>query len=265
MATSSRSKHPNSKIKKILTHNQIDSTQSQTPTSKTTTPFKNPSKSKQLMPGFTPVKLISPMRISTKVPSSKKTNFYQQFNPRNSVNKNQYKTNLRNLIPDDPLENIRKKIQLIFQEQNEKMTTIGLQCSQLDIELENQFSQIQDEYIEDLDQVYIDKMNKIKEINEKYDFDIYKTDYKDEDMNKKLKMQKEEEIKIIEKYFLMKKNNVAIAYKEKVDMAKEIHIKKKQKFLMGSKIIVNMKEKINRILNDPIEVDVEGKVIVPNT
>ena len=145
------------------------------------------------------------------------------------------------------------------------MTTIGLQCSQLDIELENQFSQIQDEYIEDLDQVYIDKMNKIKEINEKYDFDIYKTDYKDEDMNKKLKMQKEEEIKIIEEYFLMKKNNVAIAYKEKVDMAKETHIKKKQKFLMGSKIIVNMKEKINRILNDPIEVDVEGKVIVPNT
>ena len=198
MATSSRSKQPNSKIKKILTHNQIDSTQSQTPTSQTTTPFKNSSKSKHLMPGFTPVKLISPMRISTKVPSSKKTNFYQKFNPRNSVNKNQYKTNLKNLIPDDPLDNIRKKIQLIFEENNDKMTAVGLQCSQLDIELENQFSQIQDEYIEELDQVYIDKMNKIKEINEKYDFDIYKSDYKDEDMNKELKLKKEEEIRKIE-------------------------------------------------------------------
>ena len=264
MATSSRSKQPNSKINKILTHKQIDSTQSQTPTSQTTTPFKNPSKSKHLMPGFTPVKLVSPMRISTKVPSSKKTNFYQKFNPRNSLNKNQYKTNLRNLITDDPLENIRKRIQVIFEENNDKMIAFGLQCSHLDIELENQFSQIQDEYIEDLDQIYIDKMNRIKEINEKYDFDIYLNDYKDEDMNKVLKKQKEEEMKKIEEDFLMKKNHVAIVYKEKVDMAKENHIKKKQKFLMGSKIIMNMKEKINKILNSPIDVDVEGKVIVPN-
>ena len=56
------------------------------------------------------------------------------------------------------LEEMKAKIQIILQESNEKIASLSLQCSQLDIELENSYAQI--------------KMNKITR-----QYHEYKEDY----------------------------------------------------------------------------------------
>ena len=263
MAMSSRNKIPSYKVKKYFTHVQGDSTQSQTPTSSGVIQFKA-SKTKLLMPGFTPVKAMSPARVSTKSPSSRQTNFYHKFNTqRNSVNNRKQHIKMVE-CGVDPLENMKKQIYIVFKEYNEQLATFGVQCSQLDIELEHQFSQIQDEYIEALDQVYIDKVNRMKEVNEKYDYDIYISEYNDKERFNVLNKEKEKEVKEIEEEFGERKRKVGEVYKEKVDNVKESHIKKKQEFIMGSKIISDMKCKINRILNTPLELDDKGRIIVAN-
>ena len=216
------------------------------------------------MPGFTPVKAVSPTRVSTKSPSSRKTNFYQRFNAqRNSVNNRKQHMKIVE-CGVDPLEKMKKQIYIVFKENNEQLATFGVQCSQLDIELEHQFSQIQDEYIEALDQVYIDKMSRMKDVNEKYDYDIYKSEYNDKERFNVLNKEKEKEVNEIEEEFDNRKRKVVEVYKEKVDNVKESHIKKKQEFIMGSKIISDMKYKINKILNTPLEIDDKGKTNVAN-
>lgn len=244
---------------------QIDSTTSQTiSTNNGTATFKS-RQSKHLMPGFTPVKPVSPTRISTKSPSSRQTHFYQRFNTqRVSLNKKLYKPQLRPIEKEDPLERIRKKINTVFLEYNDKMVGIGMQCSQLDVELENQFSQIQDEYIEEVDQMYLEKVNRMKEVNEKYDYEIYKIENKEKELCEEMKKKKEEELKDIEMEFNNKRNKIVEVYKGKVDIVKESHVRKKQEFLMGSKVISDMKDSINKILNVPIEIDEDGKVILSN-
>lgn len=146
----------------------------------------------------------------------------------------------------------------MFVEYNDKMAAIGMQCSQLDVELEDQFSQIQDEYIEEVDQVYVDKVCRMREVSEKYDYEIYKG----KDVGE-MKQRKEKELQDIEEEFEKRKNVVVEEYKAKVDLAKESFVKKKQEFLIGSKVISDMKESIQKILNRCIERD-EGKGILAN-
>lgn len=74
----------------------------------------------------------------------------------------------------DPLEEMKQKIQMILQESNDKLTTISMQCSELDIETENSYSKAQEDYAKELDKIYTEKMNKISEIDEKYAYELYK-------------------------------------------------------------------------------------------
>lgn len=163
----------------------------------------------------------------------------------------------------DPLEEMKAKIQIILQESNEKIASLSLQCSQLDIELENSYAQIQDEYAQELDEVYREKCNRINKINEKYDYDLYQLkeycDLNDIDnvnnaVYNSVKNDKEDELEEVEEDFVMKKAHVQMNFKTKLEIKKEENLKKRQELYQGG-IFEEIKNKIDEILRDSEEED----------
>lgn len=163
----------------------------------------------------------------------------------------------------DPLEEMKAKIQRILQESNEKIASLSLQCSQLDIELENSYAQIQDEYAQELDDVYREKCNRINKINEKYDYDLYQlkeycdlndTDNVNNAVYNSVKTDKEDELEEVEEDFVMKKAHVQMNFKTKLELKKEENLKKRQELYQGG-IFEEIKNKIDEILRDSEEED----------
>ena len=73
----------------------------------------------------------------------------------------------------EPIKKIKKKIQIILEESNDKINTLSLSFSQIDINAECSYSKAQEEYSKELDEIYNEKINKQNVINEKYDFEFY--------------------------------------------------------------------------------------------
>ena len=103
---------------------------------------------------------------------------------------------------------MKKKIQTILEESNDKINTLSLSFSQIDINAECSYSKAQEEYSKELDEIYNEKINKQNVINEKYDFEFYENRKKfddDDPIFEKLLKEKEEKLKEIQDEFLKKK------------------------------------------------------------
>ena len=103
------------------------------------------------------------------------------FIPKKTFTKQLSKFN--NKINQIPYEKLEKEIDNILNDTNEKISALTISLSQIDINAENSYLKIQEEYSKDLENLYKERINDIKEINEQFDFDIYekKKSFKEED------------------------------------------------------------------------------------
>ena len=188
-------------------------------------------------------------------------------------NKNEKKFNLYEPhITIDPLDIMKKRIQLILDESNEKIADLSLSMSQIDIDCEDSYYKAQIEYSKNLDVIYKEKYNKLREIKLKYDYCIYemKKIYGDEnkDLFRELREEKESKISELNDDFLIKKNLAKMKFKEKIREIQNNSINERKNLFEG-KIFDEMRNKIYNILNQPmityeIPDDIEHKEIKNN-
>ena len=188
-------------------------------------------------------------------------------------NKNEKKFNLYEPhITIDPLDIMKKRIQLILDESNEKIADLSLSMSQIDIDSEDSYYKAQNEYSKNLDIIYKEKYSKLREIKLKYDYCLYemKKIYGDEnkDLISELKEDKESKISDLNDDFLIKKNLAKMKFKEKIREIQNNSINERKNLFKGT-IFDEMKNKINNILNQPmityeIPDDIEHKEIKNN-
>jgi hypothetical protein len=103
---------------------------------------------------------------------------------------------------------------------------------------------------------------KIKEINEKYDYDLYifKKTYQEFDDNivyNSIVEEKKEAINLIENEFLLKKNQAKEKYQKQINEISENTLKQR-KALFESEIFEQMKKEITNILNKPLPEETNG-------
>ena len=157
---------------------------------------------------------------------------------------------------------MRKKIEKVLNESNEKIANISVSFSMVDMNSESSYSKVQDEYSKELDNIYMEKIEKIKEINEKYDYDLYlfKKTYQEFDDNviyNSIVEEKKEAINSIENEFLLKKNQAKEKYQKQINEISENTLKQR-KALFESEIFEQMKKEITNILNKPLPEEANG-------
>ena len=165
---------------------------------------------------------------------------------------------------NDVLCYIRNEIKIILYDIKCKFNQLGMKCSQLDVDIESEYSKLQDEYIDEIDKVYCDRLKRLRQVDEKYNYDIYKTKTKDEATYMKLVNAKEDEIEDVEEDFLIKKNHIMTLYKDKAESIKERYMLKREEFLNERKLITEMKERIYKVLESEIKLNKNGKVVISN-
>ena len=188
-------------------------------------------------------------------------------------NKNEKKFNLYEPhITIDPLDIMKKRIQLILDESNEKIADLSLSMSQIDIDCEDSYYKAQNEYSKNLDIIYKEKYSKLREIKLKYDYCLYemKKIYGDEnkDLISELKEDKESKISDLNDDFLIRKNLAKMKFKEKIREIQNNSINERKNLFEGT-IFEEMRNKIYNILNQPmityeIPDDIEHKEIKNN-
>ena len=175
---------------------------------------------------------------------------------------NNKKTNKIISFPLNALDIMRKKIEKVLNESNEKIANISVSFSMIDMNSESSYSKVQDEYSKELDNIYMEKIEKIKEINEKYDYDLYifKKTYQEFDDNivyNSIVEEKKEAINLIENEFLLKKNQAKEKYQKQINEISENTLKQR-KALFESEIFEQMKKEITNILNKPLPEEING-------
>ena len=165
-------------------------------------------------------------------------------------------------FPLNALDIMRKKIEKVLNESNEKIANISVSFSMVDMNSESSYSKVQDEYSKELDNIYMEKIEKIKEINEKYDYDLYifKKTYQEFDDNivyNSIVEEKKEAINLIENEFLLKKNQAKEKYQKQINEISENTLKQR-KALFESEIFEQMKKEITNILNKTLPEEING-------
>jgi hypothetical protein len=221
-------------------------------------------------------KQVSKFKLSSikeKFPQQKtltKTYSSKNFSTLSNKLKNQYvktepnnkKNNKIISFPLNALDIMRKKIEKVLNESNEKIANISVSFSMVDMNSESSYSKVQDEYSKELDNIYMEKIEKIKEINEKYDYDLYifKKTYQEFDDNivyNSIVEEKKEAINLIENEFLLKKNQAKEKYQKQINEISENTLKQR-KALFESEIFEQMKKEITNILNKPLPEETNG-------
>ena len=222
------------------------------------------------------IKQVSKFKLSSikeKFPQQKtltKTYSSKNFSTLSNKLKNQYvktepnnkKNNKIISFPLNALDIMRKKIEKVLNESNEKIANISVSFSMVDMNSESSYSKVQDEYSKELDNIYMEKIEKIKEINEKYDYDLYifKKTYQEFDDNivyNSIVEEKKEAINLIENEFLLKKNQAKEKYQKQINEISENTLKQR-KALFESEIFEQMKKEITNILNKPLPEETNG-------
>ena len=175
---------------------------------------------------------------------------------------NNKKSNKIISFPLNALDIMRKKIEKVLNESNEKIANISVSFSMVDMNSESSYSKVQDEYSKELDNIYMEKIEKIKEINEKYDYDLYifKKTYQEFDDNivyNSIVEEKKEAINLIENEFLLKKNQAKEKYQKQINEISDNTLKQR-KALFESEIFEQMKKEITNILNKPLPEETNG-------
>lgn len=175
---------------------------------------------------------------------------------------NNKKNNKKLAVPLNALDIMRKKIEKVLNESNEKIANISVSFSMIDMNSESSYSKVQESYSKELDNIYMEKIEQIKEINEKYDYDLYifKKTYQEFDDNivyNSIVEEKKEAINLIENEFLLKKNQAKEKYQKQINEISENTLKQR-KALFESEIFEQMKKEITKILNKPIPEEING-------
>ena len=241
MAYSARNKHPYLKSKKNVNHTPLH------------LHFEHIAVSNQFPP---------PTNDST--PSKTKPSIKVYSHNKHNINHKKclHKVNATTTNQGDPLDCVRHEIKMILHDIKCKFNQLGMKCSQLDVDIESEYGKLQDEYIDEIDKVYCEKVKRLKSVEEKYGYDIYRYKCKDIDTYNKLVIEKEDEIEEVEEDFLMKKNHVMTLYKDKAEGIKEKYISKREEFVNESKLLIEMKERIYKVLESELKVNKNGKVII---
>ena len=158
-------------------------------------------------------------------------------------------------ITINPLDIMKKRIKLILDESNEKIADLSLSMSQIDIDSEDSYYKAQNEYSKNLDLIYLEKYNKLREIKFKYDYCLYeiKKIYGEENQEliEEIKDEKENKISEINDDFLIKKNLAKMKFKEKIRQIQQKSICERNNLFEGT-FFGEMREKITDILNQPM-------------
>ena len=128
--------------------------------------------------------------------------------------------------------------------------TISL--SQIDINAENSYLKIQEEYSKDLENLYKERINDVKEINEQFDFEIYekkKNLIDDNNIFLEVNNKKEEKLKCLFEDFIKKKEEINNKFEKQVQEIKKNCILLRKR-LFNNTIYDEIKEKILNLLNN---------------
>ena len=190
----------------------------------------------------------------------KEINKITPFTLKNSNSMNNLHKN--NLITKNKKENKNEKKFNLYEPH---ITIDPLDC-------EDSYYKAQIEYSKNLDVIYKEKYNKLREIKLKYDYCIYemKKIYGDEnkDLFRELREEKQSKISELNDDFLIKKNLAKMKFKEKIREIQNNSINERKNLFEG-KIFDEMRNKIYNILNQPmityeIPDDIEQKEIKNN-
>ena len=172
------------------------------------------------------------------------------FIPKKTFTKQLSKFN--NKISQIPYEKLEKEIDNILNDTNEKISALSISFSQIDINAENSYLKIQEEYSKALENLYKERINNIKEINEQFDFEIYekkKNLIDDNNIFLEVNNKKEEKLKCLFEDFIKKKEEINNKFEKQVQEIKKNCILLRKR-LFNNTIYDEIKEKILNLLNN---------------
>ena len=158
-------------------------------------------------------------------------------------------------IVKDPLDILKQKVELILEQSNEDINNLSNKISLIDIEMESAFAQEHENFSKNLEMLYKEKENKLRETYKKYDFALYKMfktyGEKNNVIYDEMMKDKVEQILEIEQEFNNKKNKLKNNLNEKIEDVKKLYEKKRQEQeIFNNKFINDIKKKIYIILYD---------------
>ena len=158
-------------------------------------------------------------------------------------------------IVKDPLDILKQKISKILELSSEDIGNLSNKISLMDTELEATLAKEHENYAKNLEVIYREKENKLKETYKKYDFALYKMfktyGEKNNAIYDEMMKDKVDQILEIEQEFNIKKNKIKNNFNEKIEEIKRNYEKKRQEQDIGNKdTIKNIKNKSFNILYD---------------
>ena len=153
----------------------------------------------------------------------------------------------------DPLDIIKTRLNKVLKGFNDKIINISQSTSLVDISMQNTYTKIYDDYTTELKEIYMQKENKLMQINDKYEQVLYKMlqEYGKEDniLYDELLKEKEEQLENLEKDFINSKKELKLKFQNKVEELKRNAEENKQKIID--------KELLDEVKNQIIEVFVK--------
>ena len=160
----------------------------------------------------------------------------------------------------DPLDLLKQKVEIIIEQSNEDINNLSNKISLIDIEMESAFAKEHENFSKNLEKIYKEKENKLRETYKKYDFALYKMfktyGEKNNIIYDEMMKDKVEQILEIEQEFNNKKNKLKNNLNEKIEDVKKLYEKKRQEQEIYNKNYLNdLKKKIYNILYDKNDSD----------
>ena len=135
-------------------------------------------------------------------------------------------------IVEDPLDVLKNKVELILEKSNEDISNLCNDISVIDIEMESSYAKLHLDYADNLKNLYKEKESKLLEINNKYDFALYKMfktyGHENNKIYDDMMKDKVEQILEVEQEFNAKKNKLKNDLNIKSEEVKKIFEKKRK-------------------------------------
>ena len=158
-------------------------------------------------------------------------------------------------IVKDPLDILKQKVSKIMELSSEDLGNLSNKVSLMDTELEASLAKEHENYEKNLEIIYREKENKLKETYKKYDFALYKMfktyGEKNNAIYDEMMKDKVDQILEIEQEFNIKKNKLKNNFNEKIEEIKRNYEKKREEQdILNKDLIKNIKKKLFDILYD---------------
>ena len=158
-------------------------------------------------------------------------------------------------VVKDPLDILKQKVSKIMELSSEDIGNLSNKVSLMDTELEASLAKEHENYAKNLEIIYREKENKLKETYKKYDFALYKMfktyGEKNNAIYDEMMKDKVDQILEIEQEFNIKKNKLKNNFNEKIEEIKRNYEKKREEQdILNKDLIKNIKKKLFDILYD---------------